>query len=138
MKRRHSIVIAALVLGSMTAYSQATDNVGIKDSLQVAMEREQLSTSLMQLRDSIVQSIQTMEARKPGMVAKAKRPVDKGLKDLHAYQRRVQKDLDELVAASKKGWNTDVATRLRASLINVRREHNRVRQDLRAVLTSQS
>jgi hypothetical protein len=138
MKRRHSIVIAALVFGSMTAYSQATDNVGIKDSLQVAMEREQLSTSLMQLRDSIVQSVQLLEARKPGMVSKAKRPVDKALKDLHASQKRVQKDLDELVAASKKGWNTDVATRLRASLNNVRREHNRIRQDLQAVLTSQS
>jgi hypothetical protein len=139
METPRIVILTIVLLGSVACYGQTTDNVGVKkDSLQVAMEREQLSTSLLQLRDSIVQSVQTLEERKTGAVAKSKRPIDKALKELRIHHGRVQKDLDELVSVSKRGWDTDVAVRLRASLNNVRREHNRIRQDLEGLLSAKS
>lgn len=137
MKTMHTLLFLAAFCVGNTSFGQ-TDKIREKDSVEVAFERDQLMSALGQLRDSITNSIITLDSKEADASSKAKQSIHKAVKELTLYRDRVKRDLDEVEITSRKGWDANAVERIRINMQDVRREYKRIRGEAKAFLGTKS
>lgn len=131
------VLTVGMSLGMVTTYGQS-EKIGIKDSVEVSTEREQISRSLVQLRDSINNSITMLDDKKIGAPTKSKQGIDKAVKELVLYKEKVVRDIEEIEDTSKKGWDSNSVIRIQTTMLEVRREYKRISKDVKPFLGTKS
>ncbi len=135
MKALRIIFVATAICIHSFAYSQV-DNFQNKDSVDIAMEREVISKSLMQLRDSLNQTIRALDEKRMIAPPKAKHPMDKATRELLQHRDKMERNMDEVVQISKKGWDTNTMIRIKSSIEDARRDYKRIRLDIKPYLST--
>jgi hypothetical protein len=119
---------------AFAGYSQ-TDKIQRKDSVDIALEREAISRSLIQIRDTINQTIRTLDEKRMIVSPKSKHPIDKATRELLQHRDRIEKSMDEFVR-SGKNWNTNAVTRIKNSIQDTRREYKRIYLEIKPYLSA--
>ena len=124
-----SIAITTLSFGLSNA--QTTEKLQLDEDARVDVQRSIVSKQLLQLRDSIGISIRVADI----LLQKAKIEAQKvtygnAKNELIEYQKRVISDLDETSLTSENAWTGESEKRLKLSLNDTRREHNRIRKTI--------
>lgn len=127
-------MIVALAMLAFAGYSQ-TDKIQRKDSVDIALEREAISRSLIQIRDTINQTIRTLDEKRMIVSPKSKHPIDKATRELLQHRDRIEKSMDEFVR-SGKNWNTNAVTRIKNSIQDTRREYKRIYLEIKPYLSA--
>jgi hypothetical protein len=127
-------LIVALAMLAFAGYSQ-TDKIQRKDSVDIALEREAISRSLIQIRDTINQTIRTLDEKRMIVSPKSKHPIDKATRELLQHRDRIEKSMDEFVR-SGKNWNTNAVTRIKNSIQDTRREYKRIYLEIKPYLSA--
>jgi len=99
-----------------------------KDSVNVEIVRSTVSEELIELRDSINQSLQKYDARIRVVSPAQKKNLQASRKELVNYYDQVELDLVEARTTAQNAWSQEAISRIRANMIMVRREHERLRQ----------
>ncbi len=99
-----------------------------KDSVNVEIARSHISEELIELRDSINQSLQKFDARMKVVKPAQKKELQAARKELVQYYDLVELDLAEASTTAKNGWTEDAMGRIRANMVMIRREHARLTQ----------
>ncbi len=115
------------------SYSQ-TDKIQKKDSVDIALEREVISKSLLQIRDTINQTIRTLDDKRMIVSPKSKHPIDKATRELLHHRDRIEKSIEELVGS--KNWSTNSMTRIKNSIQDTRREYKRIYLEIKPYLSA--
>jgi hypothetical protein len=134
MKAIKTILIVAITLCSIACYSQ-TDKIQDKDSVDIALEREVISKSLIQIRDTINQTIRTLDDKRMMVSPKAKHPIDKATRELLQHRDRIEKSIEDMVR-SGKNWNINSMTRIKNSIQDTRREYQRIYLEIKPYLSA--
>jgi len=134
MRTVRTILIVALAMLAFAGYSQ-TDKIQRKDSVDIALEREAISRSLIQIRDTINQTIRTLDEKRMIVSPKSKHPIDKATRELLQHRDRIEKSMDEFVR-SGKNWNTNAVTRIKNSIQDTRREYKRIYLEIKPYLSA--
>lgn len=134
MKFVRTILIVAMALFAMASYSQ-TDQIQNKDSVDIALEREVISKSLIQIRDTINQTIRTLDDKRMIVSPKSKHPIDKATRELLHHRDRIEKSIEEFVR-SDKNWNTNSMMRIKNSIQDTRREYQRIYLEIKPYLSA--
>jgi hypothetical protein len=133
MKTVRTILIAAMAMCAAVSYSQ-TDKIQKKDSVDIALEREVISKSLLQIRDTINQTIRTLDDKRMIVSPKSKHPIDKATRELLHHRDRIEKSIEELVGS--KNWSTNSMTRIKNSIQDTRREYKRIYLEIKPYLSA--
>ena len=115
------------------SYSQ-TDKIQKKDSVDIALEREVISKSLLHIRDTINQTIRTLDDKRMIVSPKSKHPIDKATRELLHHRDRIEKSIEELVGS--KNWSTNSMTRIKNSIQDTRREYKRIYLEIKPYLSA--
>ena len=115
------------------SYSQ-TDKIQKKDSVDIALEREVISKSLLQIRDTINQTIRTLDDKRMIVSPKSKHPIDKATRELLHHRDRIEKSIEELVGS--KNCSTNSMTRINKSIQDTRREYKRIYLEIKPYLSA--
>ena len=115
------------------SYSQ-TDKIQKKDSVDIALEREVISKSLLQIRDTINQTIRTLDDKRMIVSPKSKHPIDKATRELLHHRDQIEKSIEELVGS--KNWSTNSMTRIKNSIQDTRREYKRIYLEIKPYLSA--
>ena len=124
-----SIVMTTLSLG--LANAQTTEKLQLDEAARVDVQRSIVSKELIQLRDSIGISIRVADI----LLQKAKMETQKAnyenaKAELIEYQKRVKSDLDETSLTARNAWTGESEKRLKISMNDTRREHNRIKNTI--------
>jgi ABC-type uncharacterized transport system substrate-binding protein len=112
------IIICMSLYSASSAQSQ--------DSVNVETVRITISEELMELRDSINQSLKKYDARSKAVRPVQKRNLQASRKELVHYYDLVELDLVEIRTTAQNGWTQDAISRIRNNMIMIRREHARL------------
>lgn len=134
MKSVRTILIVAMALFAMASYSQ-TDRIQNKDSVDIALEREVISKSLIQIRDTINQTIRILDDKRMIVSPKSKHPIDKATRELLHHRDRIEKSIEEFVR-SDKNWNINSMMRIKNSIQDTRREYQRIYLEIKPYLSA--
>jgi uncharacterized protein with HEPN domain len=99
-----------------------------QDSVNVEIVRKTISEELIELRDSINQSLKKYDARIEAVRPVQKRNLQASRKELVHYYDLVELDLVETRTTAQNGWTQDAISRIRNNMIMIRREHERLIQ----------
>jgi hypothetical protein len=135
MKATQAILIVAMTLCSIMCYSQA-NRIQDKDSTDIALERDVLSKSLIEIRDTINQTIRILDDKRMMVSPKAKHPIDKATRELLQHRDRIEKSIEEIVRSSGKGWSTNSMMRIKNSMQDTRREYQRIYLEIKPYLSA--
>lgn len=127
-------MIVAMVLSSIVCYSQ-TDRIQNRDSADIELERNVLSKSLIQIRDTINQTIRILDDKRMMVSPKAKHPIDKATRELLQHRDRIEKSIEEFVRTGKN-WNINSVTRIKNSIQDTRREYKRIYLEIKPYLSA--
>ncbi|MFD1001850.1 hypothetical protein ACFQ21_21170 [Ohtaekwangia kribbensis] len=134
MKTVKTTLVVAMVLLTAVSYSQ-TDKIHKRDSVDIALEREVISKSLIQIRDTINQTIRTLDEKRMIVSPKSKHPIDKATRELLQHRDRIEKSIEEFVQ-SGKNWNTNSMMRIKNSIQDTRREYKRIYLEIKPYLSA--
>jgi hypothetical protein len=123
-----------MVLCTVVSYSQ-TDKIHKKDSVDITLEREVISKSLLQIRDTINQTIRILDDKRMIVSPKSKHPIDKATRELLHHRDRIEKSMEEFIR-SDKNWNTNSMMRIKNSIHDTRREYKRIYLEIKPYLSA--
>ena len=101
-----------------------------QDSVNVEILRNTVSEELMELRDSINQSLQKYDERIKIVGTAQRTKLQSARKELVHYYDLVKLDLGESKTTAQNGWTEAAITRIRNNMMMIRREHERLIQIL--------
>jgi len=99
-----------------------------QDSVKVEIVRNTISEELIELRDSINQSLKKYDARTKAVRPAQKKTLQASRKELVHYYDLVELDLEEARTTAQNAWTQEAVNRIRANMIMIRREHERLKQ----------
>lgn len=134
MKTVKTIVLVAMAMYASVGYSQV-DMLQRKDSVDIAIEREVISKSLIQIRDTINQTIRTLDDKRMIVSPKSKHPIDRATRELLQHRDRIEQSMEEFIRAGKN-WNTNSMTRIKNSIQDTRREYKRIYLEIKPYLSA--
>ncbi len=123
MKKPNNILCFTLIACALvlipSSYSLA--QVNYADSLRIENERSKLSTQLVQLRDSINQTIVMIDQANKKSSAKTAEKLKALSKDLNQNKEQLDKLVNELSTTSQKGWSETKVKRIQLTEQSIRR-----------------
>jgi hypothetical protein len=120
-------IIAALVIGIVCSGFAQSDRLQSGDSARVETERTVIFKELSQLRDSMNQSLQMLDARIKNAKGAQKTKLEGAKKELFAYRNRVKLDLEEASLTAKNSWTYESVERIRMNTNATRKEYQRLK-----------
>lgn len=135
MKVAQTILIIAMALCSIVCYCQ-TDRIRDRDSTDIVLERDVISKSLIEIRDTLNQTIRLLDDKRMMVSPKAKHPIDKATRELLQHRDRIEKNIEEIVRSSGKDWNTNSITRIKISIQDTRRDYKRIYLEIKPYLSA--
>lgn len=121
------IISITIVICSFSLCQGQSEKLQSGDSIRVELERTIISNELIQLRDSINQSLKLFDSRIKRAPASRKGKFENARKELVEYRNRVKLDLEEASLTAKNAWTQDSVDRIRANTVATRREYKRIR-----------
>lgn len=135
MKAAQTIwIVVAMTLCSAVSYSQA-DRMR-RDSVDIALERDVISKSLIEIRDTLNQTIRLLDDKRMMVSPKAKHPIDKATRELLQHRDRIEENIEDIVRSSGKGWNTNSMMRIKNSIQDTRRDYKRIYLEIKPYLSA--
>jgi hypothetical protein len=120
-------IIAALVIGTVCSGFAQSNRLQSGDSMRVELERTVIFKELSQLRDSINQSLQVLDARIRATKGAHKTKLEGAKKELAEYRNRVKLDLEEASLTAKNSWTNESVERIRLNTAATRKEYQRLK-----------
>lgn len=125
-----SVFIIALLCSVGFSFAQATQNIK-QDSVIFEAERKIIAVQQVQLRDSINQSLSLIDTKIKNASPAKKKKLERTRKDLLLNKEVLQRYIDETGLTAKNSWTDENVERLKMNVDQVRREHRRLRSDLK-------
>jgi hypothetical protein len=125
-----TLSILILFLISVTSsFSQSGKITSKTDSVDVELERTNITFQQIQLRDSIDQSLAVFNVQIEQAPKSKKKELEKARKELLLNKEILQRDIDEVGLTSKNSWTKENVKRLKINTAQVRREYRRIRKN---------
>jgi len=99
-----------------------------QDSVKVEMVRDSVSDELVELRDSIKQSLQQYDARIKTVRSAQRKKLQEGRKELVHLYDLVELDVVEASTTAQNAWTKDALSRINTNKTMIRREHERLKE----------
>ena len=118
------LFLIIIILASFNSVSLAQS----QDSVNVEIVRNIVSEELIELRDSIKQSLQKYDTRIKAVRPAQRKKLQAGRKELVHLYDLVELDVVESSTTAQNAWTQDAISRISTNTIMIRREHNRMKQ----------
>jgi hypothetical protein len=129
MKTLHVFFIACSITASQGVYAQAGNTIE-KDSVQRSAEREMLYRALVNVRDSINETLAAIEEKRAIAAPKSKRFISRAAKELQTQKAHAERSMNGINAAQQSGAAAPDFLRIKSDLGTIRSTYKRIRLDL--------
>ena len=110
--------------------AQSAQNID-RDSANIELERQIISSQQIQLRDSINQSLALINTKINKTPSSKRKKLEQARKDLLLNKEIIQRDINEVGLTARNSWTDENLKRYKINVDQVRREHVRLRSTLK-------